>query len=169
MQWDAGLFHPSLTAAAKLNDRLLLHLNMPINEIRHLLVYYIPGMVLLFGLLNLISRLMLYPATNKLVAQLTQVQHLLEGTVARAAISGRLLPGNPASHGNHRLLSDRLRRDLEQVQQSATCSATLWTTPRTKLKSPLTSIVGFAEMLAGDLSDQSSRSIWAISLGKARA
>ena len=54
------MLHPSLTAAAKLNDRLLLHLNMPINEIRHLLVYYIPGMVLLFGLLNLISRLMLY-------------------------------------------------------------------------------------------------------------
>jgi two-component system phosphate regulon sensor histidine kinase PhoR len=156
MQWDAGLFHPSLTAAAKLNDRLLLHLNMPINEIRHLLVYYIPGMVLLFGLLNLISRLMLYPATNKLVAQLTQVQHLLEGTVARAAINpDDYFPEIRQVMVTIGFLSDRLRRDLEQVQQSRDMQRDFVDNTSHELKSPLTSIVGFAEMLAeGDLSDQ---------------
>ncbi|NLB38585.1 MAG: hypothetical protein GX810_04975 [Clostridiales bacterium] len=90
---------------------------MPINEIRHLIVYYIPGIVILFGLLNLISHLVLYPATNKLVGQLTQVQRLPEGALERKEIDPTAyFPEIRQVMITVGYLSERLHKDLVQVQ-----------------------------------------------------
>lgn len=148
IQWKRGLLHPALTAAAKLHDRLVLHLDMPINEIRHLIVFYIPGMLVLFGLLNLISHLVLYPATGKLVNQLMQVQRLLEGALERHDINpNEYFPEIRQAMVTIGYLSDRLHKDLEQVQQSRDMQRDFVDNTSHELKSPLTSIVGFAEML----------------------
>ncbi|MGI6691892.1 MAG: hypothetical protein GX916_05515 [Clostridiales bacterium] len=146
--YENTIFQPSLYAATLLSGRLILHLSYPINEVENLIKVYIPGMAALYLLLNLISHTVLYPATGKLVRQLEQVGALLEGTVERQQIDpASYFPEIRPAMENINYLIDRMRYDLSEIRKSRDMQREFVDNTSHELKSPLTSIVGFAEML----------------------
>ncbi|NLM87086.1 MAG: hypothetical protein GX171_10405 [Clostridiales bacterium] len=143
-----SLLHPSLNAAMLLDGRLILHLSNPIEEIKHLVTVYFPLIVLMFLAMIAVSHWLLDPVTRRVVKQLEQVRDLLEGTTSRDQINPEhFYPELRPAMENILYLIDRLRYDLVQISKTQDMQRDFVDNSSHELKSPLTSITGFAEML----------------------
>lgn len=148
IDWQPGIITPSITAAMLLDERLVLHLSQPIEEIRLLLTFYVPGLVLLFIILMLISHRVLYPASSRMIRQLEQVGALLEGAVQREQLdSADYFDELRPAMENISYLITRMRDDLKQISEARDMQRNFVDNTSHELKSPLTSAYGFAQML----------------------
>lgn len=146
-----SILHPSINAAMLLNNRLVLHLKNPIEEIMQLATIYLPMVCLMFLAMVAVSRLLMHPVTGKMVRQLEEVRDLLEGVKSSAQIdTGKAFPEIRPAMENIVYLIDRMRYDLEQISKTRDMQRDFVDNSSHELKSPLTSITGFAEMLADD-------------------
>ncbi|MGI6695154.1 MAG: sensor histidine kinase [Christensenellales bacterium] len=148
LSFSDSLIYPTLNAAVLLNGRLVLHLQKPIEEISYVLMVYLPLMALLLGAMAAISRLLIDPVTRRMVRQLEQVQELLEGTTRREDIDPETyFPELRPAMEQLTYLIDRMRYDLEQIRKNQDMQRDFVDNSSHELKSPLTSILGFAEMI----------------------
>lgn len=148
LDWGSGLLTPSISAAMLLDGRLIIHLSQPVKEIRFLLRFYVPGLVMLFLVLTLISRRVLYPASSRMIRQLDQVGALLEGEVEREQLdSAAYFPELRPAMENISYLITRMRSDLQQISEARDMQRNFVDNASHELKSPLTSAYGFAQML----------------------
>ena len=149
VSWQTGLLSPTLYAAAELGEgQLLLHLSNQDTEIREVMKLVVPGLLALFALVYLRLHHFLRPVTNRLIAQLEQVRGLLEGTVERAQMNPEeYYPELRQTLEVIGRLIDRLRHDLDLVRRTLDMQRDFVDNTSHELKSPLTSILGFAQML----------------------
>ncbi len=148
ISFSDSLIHPTINAAVLLGGRLILHLKKPIQEISYVLFVYLPLTLLLVGVMVAISRWLLNPVTHRIVHQLEQVQALLEGTTQRDEIDPEAyFPEIRPAMEHITYLIDRLRYDLEQIGKAQDMQRDFVDNSSHELKSPLTSVLGFAEMI----------------------
>ncbi|NLD51669.1 MAG: hypothetical protein GX650_02125 [Clostridiales bacterium] len=148
IDWSTPL-RPVLYAATLLGQaQMILLVSIQNTEIIHMMTMIVPGVLLLVGLMALSARLFLRPVTQRLTAQLQQVQALLEGTLDREQIDPQgYYPELKPTMENICLLIDRMRYDLQQISATQDMQRDFVNNTSHELKSPLTSILGFAEML----------------------
>lgn len=140
---------PSLNAAILLNGRLLLHLRSTIREIRFVITVYLPLLALMVLGMVAVSRWLVDPVTRQMIRQLEEVRDLLEGSLKLEDIdTGAYTPELRPILTNITYLIARLRQDLKEVSKTRDMQRDFVDNSSHELKSPLTSITGFAEMLA---------------------
>ncbi len=148
LDFSDSWIHPTLNAAVLLNGRLVLHLQKPIQEISYVLFVYLPLTFLLLGVMVAISHWLIDPVTRRMVRQLEQVQELLEGTTQREDIDpDAYFPELRPAMEHITYLIDRMRYDLEQIRKTQDMQRDFVDNSSHELKSPLTSVLGFAEMI----------------------
>ncbi|MGI6724873.1 MAG: sensor histidine kinase [Christensenellales bacterium] len=148
---ERGVFYPALRAALLMEGRLLLHLDRPYREFEYLLTIYLPLLLLISLAMVVVARWLMNPLTSKMVHQLEQVRDLLEGTLVRETIDpDAFFPELRPAMENIIYLIDRMRFDLEQISKTRDMQRDFVDNSSHELKSPLTSISGFAEMLLED-------------------
>lgn len=148
LSFSESILHPSLNAATLLNNRLLLHLQSPINEIWYLVTLYLPLFILMFLAMVAVSHWLMAPVTRRMVWQLEQVRSLLDGTRRRGQIdAAQFYPELRETMESIVYLIDRMRYDLDQIGKTRDMQRDFVDNSSHELKSPLTSINGFAEML----------------------
>jgi len=148
LSFSESLIHPSLNAAVMLGNRLILHLKNPIREIEYLVTIYLPLIALMFLVMVAVCHWLLEPVTRRMVRQLEQVRGLLEGTLHRGEIdaAGYYPELKPALESITYLIG-RMQDDLEQIVKTQDMQRDFVDNSSHELKSPLTSIAGFAEMM----------------------
>jgi len=146
--FSGSILHPSIRAAMLLDGRLILHLDNPIEEVFHLVTIYLPLLLVMFLLMVAISHWLMRPVTSRMVRQLEQVRDLLDGTAQRAQIDpDEFFDELRPAMENILYLIDRMRYDLDQIGKTRDMQRDFVDNSSHELKSPLTSITGFAEML----------------------
>lgn len=142
---------PSLDAAILLDGRLLLYLSSPIREVRYVVLVYLPLLALMVLLMVAVSRWLVDPVTRRMIRQLEEVRDLLEGTAALQEIdTAAYFPELRPTMENITYLIARLREDLREISRTQDMQRDFVDNSSHELKSPLTSITGFAEMLHED-------------------
>lgn len=145
---ENGLLYPTLYTAGLLEGKLILHLAYTSNKLSRSIYALLPALVFLAVILWIISRAALDPSINKLVHQLDGIRDLLEGMVERRHMKPQTyFPELRPVMEQISLLIDRMRFDLEEIRLSRNLQREFIDNASHELKSPLTSILGFAEML----------------------
>lgn len=151
LSFKESILHPSINAAMLLDGRLLLHLQNPIKEVEYFVTIYLPILALMFLVMIAVSHWLLDPVTRRMVSQLQQIRGLLEGSVKREGLdTERYFPELRVTMENITYLIDRMRVDLDQISRTRDMQRDFVDNSSHELKSPLTSITGFAEMLHDD-------------------
>lgn len=137
-------------AAKHVSPVLILRLCYPLSDILRLLFYYCIGLVLLCAALYLLQRLTFKRFADRMIRQLEDVRLMLEDeqTTRRA-----IFPEFQPALDHIAYLADRLHQDLEEVTRTARLRTDFVANASHELRSPLTSIAGFAEMVAEGLAD----------------
>lgn len=138
-------------AAMQISDRLILRLSYPLREIFGFSAFYILGAVAAVLAMYLIQRSMITRFANHAVSQLDTVKELLEGKkvdIDRVAFPEYRAPMHMIAYQ-----IERLQSDYEEVQRSLNVRKNFVSHASHELKSPLTSIQGFAEMLYEGMAD----------------
>lgn len=137
-------------AAKRVSPMLILRLCYPLSDILQLLFYYCVGLVVLCIILYLLQRRTYSSFAQRMIRQLDEVRQMLEGDQqARRAIFPEFQPA--LDHITY--LAQRLTHDLEEVRRTARLRTDFVANASHELRSPLTSIMGFAEMIAEGLAD----------------
>lgn len=148
ISFSRSLIHPSINVAVLLRGRLVLHLQKPIQKIASLLYVYLPLTLALLAIMAGISRWLLSPVTRRIGQQLAQVQELLKGATRRDQIDpAAYFPEIRPAMEHITYLIDRMRYDLEQIRRTQDMQRDFVGNSSHELKSPLTSVLGFAEMI----------------------
>lgn len=149
INWYTGWLSPTLTAAATLGEgRMILHLSDQDTRIQRTAAFVLPAFVLLVALMALAARFFLQPVTDQLMKQLQKVRGLLEGVILRDHVQPEdFYPELRDDMVNICRLIDRMRYDLEHITRTRDMQQDFVDNTSHELKSPLTSILGFAEML----------------------
>lgn len=143
------LLSPTLYAAAPMGDgQMILHLSYQDARFRDLMRFAAPAYLLLFAVIHFSARFFMRPVTTKLTGQLGQIHRLLEGVIAREDIDadGFYPELKPAMQDILRQI-DRMRYDLKQIEGTLSMQGDFVNNTSHELKSPLTSILGFSELL----------------------
>lgn len=149
LSFSDGLITPTLNAATLLGGRLVLHLQTPVQEVRYALLIYLLLTVLLLVAMTAVSRWLIDPMTRRIVCQLQQVQQLLEGTARQEDIDpAAYFPELRPAMEHIIYLIGHMRYDLEQIRKNRDMQRDFVDNSSHELKSPLTSIQGFAEMIS---------------------
>lgn len=139
-----------LYAAKRIAPDLILRLGYPIEMITRALLFYSIGIVLLFCVLLVLQRRSLSRFTDDVARQLDEVRLTLEGgEEPKRAIFPELQPGLD----NISYLAGRLSSDLNEVRRTLTLRSDFVARASHELRSPLTSVMGFAEMLDEGIAD----------------
>ncbi len=134
----------TLYAAMRISPMLILRLSYPLSEIAGLLAVYGVGLVCLFLVLYVLQRRVLLRFGRDLLLQMDEVRRLLEGEAGHGrAVFHELQP----ALDNIAYLAMRLRGDLKEVSRTLTMRDNFVANASHELRSPLTSIMGFSEML----------------------
>ncbi len=139
-----------LYVARKIAPNLILRLSYPMAEIFRLLTAYGIGITVLFLVLFLIQRWVLAGFSSAMLRQMEDVRCLLQGeTERKKAVFPELQP----EINNIAYLAERLNGDLEEVNRTMRLRSDFVANASHEIRSPLTSIMGFAEMLDEGLAD----------------
>ena len=137
-----------LYLAKQVSPGLILRVSYPVLEVGRALLGYGSLMAALFLLLYLAQRRMLGRFGMELESQFREIRSLLEGEKEKArAVFPEFAPSLEAiSYQFH-----RLREDREEILRTMNLRADFVAHASHELRSPLTSIRGFAEMLKEDM------------------
>ena len=139
-----------LYAAKQIAPHVILRLAYPIEMITHALITYGIGIALLFVALQIILRRSMRRMSELLVAQMDDVRVLLEdGGEPKEAVFPELQP----ALDNIAYRARRLNSDMEEITRTLKLRNNFVANASHELRSPLTSIMGFAEMLDEGLAD----------------
>lgn len=146
---------PTIYAARLLSDRLLIHLSFPLTDVTRLLWGYALGMAVLLCALLILLRRGLASFSRQMIAQLEQIQGLLSGeTHLQEVKNGEIFyPELRPTMQSICYLIGRLHSDLASVRKAQDMRRDFAANASHELKSPLTSIQGFAEMLSEGMAD----------------
>ena len=146
---------PTIYAARLLSDRLLIHLSFPLTDVTRLLWGYALGMAVLLCALLILLRRGLASFSRQMIAQLEQIQGLLSGeTQLQEVKNGEIFyPELRPTMQSICYLIGRLHSDLASVRKAQDMRRDFAANASHELKSPLTSIQGFAEMLSEGMAD----------------
>lgn len=148
LSFSHSLLHPSIRAAMLLDGRLLLHLDNPIEEIFHLVTIFLPLIALMFLVMVAVSHWLMRPVTRRMIRQLDLVRELLDGSTHRQDIDpATFFEELRPAMSNIIYLIDRMRYDLLEISKTRDMQRDFVDNSSHELRSPLTSIQGFAEML----------------------
>lgn len=136
--------------AAKISDNLILRLSYPINEITQLLVLYAVGIAALLMLLYRMQKRSFKRFSAEVNRQMNAIRDLLEGDNDETPQVFEEL--QPAMNGIAYLVR-RLKNDLEEVKRTLNVRSDFVANASHELRSPLTSVMGFAEMLDEGLAE----------------
>lgn len=151
MSWQP-LLSPQFFAAGMLGEgQMILHLRYQSGKILTILRFVIPGILLLALMVSVSAQLSLRSVMRRLSHQLSQIRGLLEGVIEREHIdASSFYPELAPAMENVLRLIDRMRYDLQQIQGARDMQRDFVNNTSHELKSPLTSILGFAQMLDED-------------------
>ncbi|MBQ6859128.1 MAG: hypothetical protein IJO02_06830 [Clostridia bacterium] len=136
--------------AMSLSDELILRLCYPVEEITRMIMFYIIGMCVLFLLLYVMQRRAFSSIASDMRREMDGVQRLLDGSAERPqAVFPELQP----AMNNIAFRAGRLHDDLEEVRRTLGLRQDFVAHASHELRSPLTSIMGFAEMMDEGLAD----------------
>lgn len=142
---------PTLYAAIKISPQLVLRLSYPLSDIMRFLLFCSLGILLVFLLLHLIFRRFVSSFAGEMEGQLEDVAVLLaqDGQAPREARFPELAPAlrSIAYQVN------RLNADMREVRRTLGLREDFVANASHELKSPLTSIRGFAELLNEGMAD----------------
>ena len=139
-----------LYAAKRVSQNLVLRLGYPVEVITRALFLYGIGLLVLFIVLSVVQRLFLTRFVVALSRQMDDVREILEGSADhRRAVFPEFQP----AIDNIAYLARRLNDDLAEVNRTLTVRNDFIANASHELRSPLTSIMGFAEMLDEGLAD----------------
>lgn len=151
LSFEDSLIHPHVNAAMLLDDRLIIRLSNPIKIIGLLLTVYLPLILLVFLGMVLVSRRLLFPITGKIIRQLDQVGMLLSGSITKSDLNTRgYYPELKPTMEHITYLIERMKFDLNEISKTQDMQRDFVDNSSHELKSPLTSITGFAELLKDD-------------------
>lgn len=140
----------TLYAAMRISPALILRLSYPLWEIAGMLAMYGVGLLCLFLVLYILQRRTLGRFGKDLLLQMDEVRRLLEGD----ADHGRaVFPELQPALDNIFYLAKRLKDDLNEVSRTLTLRDDFVANASHELRSPLTSVMGFAEMLDEGMAD----------------
>ena len=140
----------TLYAAMRISPVLILRLSYPLWELAGVLAAYGAGLLCLFLILYVLQRRTLSRFGRDLLVQMDEVRRLLEGDAGHGrAVFPELQP----ALDNISYLARRLREDLSEVSRTLTLRDDFVANASHELRSPLTSVLGFAEMLDEDMAD----------------
>ncbi len=142
----------ALYAARRVGDSgLIIRLSYPLDEIRNLIVTYGIALVLLFAVLFLLQRVVLGRFCTALVRQMDEVQNLLEGGMDSQPKA--VFPELQGAINNIAYRAGRLNADLSEVNRTLQLRSDFVANASHEIRSPLTSIMGFAEMMDEGMAD----------------
>lgn len=130
--------------ALLVDKNLILRLSYPISEVLHLVFMYIVGFALLFALLYALQRKAFDEFAGAVTGQMEAVRALLEGETQETP---KVFPELQPAMNNIAFHAGRLRSDLDEVKRTLNVRSDFVANASHELRSPLTSIMGFAEML----------------------
>ena len=136
--------------AKRISPQLIVRLSFPLDEITRLLYYYALGLVLMALFLFFLQRRALNRFSAQLQQQMDEVRMVLEGSRSEAGV---IFPELGPAVDNINYLAGRLSSDLEEVTRTLNLRSDFVANASHELRSPLTSIMGFAEMLDEGLAD----------------
>lgn len=137
-------------AAKRISPQLILRLSYPIWELSRVILLYGAGLVLLFLLLYIHQRRALSRFAGSLVAQMDEVRLILEGQLSSPrAVFPELQP----ALNNIAYLAGRMEKDRKEILRTLNMRQDFVANASHELRSPLTSIMGFAEMLDEGIAD----------------
>ena len=140
----------TIYAAMRISPVLILRLSYPLSEVVGLLALYGAGLLALFLGLYLFQRRALSRFAGDLMRQMDDVRALLEGDLTHAqAVFPELQP----AMNNIAYLAGRLNQDLREVSRTLRLRDDFVANASHELRSPLTSVMGFAEMLGEDMAE----------------
>ncbi len=140
----------ALYASRRIASNLVLRLSYPIDEITRVLFVYGIGMVILFAGAYFIQRRALAGIQRDMLREMDGVRALLEGeTEETKAVFPELQP----AMDHIAYLAMRLNDDLREVSRTLNLREDFVANASHELRSPLTSVMGFAEMLDEGLAD----------------
>ncbi|MBQ4158316.1 MAG: hypothetical protein IJD86_09310 [Clostridia bacterium] len=139
-----------LYAAKRISENLILRLSFPIMIITRVVILYTIGIILLFFILIIFQKLAISHFTNSVTTQLDDVRRTLEGEIETPkAVFGEFQP----ALNNIAYQAKRLNSDLEEVRRTLSMRSDFVANASHELRSPLTSVMGFAEMLDEGLAE----------------
>lgn len=136
--------------ALLVDKNLILRLSYPISEILHLIAMYAAGFVVLFVLLYLLQRKAFDEFAGAITGQMEEVRALLEGETQEVP---KVFPELQPAMNNIAFHAGRLRNDLDEVKRTLNVRSDFVANASHELRSPLTSVMGFAEMLDEGLAE----------------
>lgn len=142
----------TIYAAAQLSPMLILRLSYPMHEVTRTLLLYVLAFLLLFGLLACIQRRAARSLSRDLISQLQHVENLLAGADAPFD-ENSFYPELRPTMRSLRYQIERLHADLLKIDRAQQMRRNFAAGASHELKSPLTSIQGFAEMLHEGMAD----------------
>lgn len=129
---------------------LILRLSYPIEEITHLVMYYAIGLIILFMAAYAVLQRAIMQFSRQMQKQMDDVRLLLEGDpLERTAVFPEFQP----AISNIAYLARKLNRGVEEVRRTMNLRSDFVANASHELRSPLTSIMGFAEMIDEGLAD----------------
>lgn len=148
-------------AAKRVTPMLTLRLCYPLSGILQLLLSYCLGLAVLYTVLYLLQRNMYLRFVNRMIRQLDEVRRMLEGD---PDVSKAIFPEFQPALDHIAYLAGRLRTDLAEVTRTARLRADFVANASHELRSPLTSIMGFAEMLSEGMADDPAEQALCLSM-----
>ena len=136
--------------ALLVDKNLILRLSYPISEVLNLMAMYAAGFVVLFILLYALQRKAFDEFAGTVTGQMEAVRALLEGETQETP---KVFPELQPAMNNIAFHAGRLRNDLDEVKRTLNVRSDFVANASHELRSPLTSIMGFAEMLDEGLAE----------------
>ncbi len=142
--------HFALHRARRISGDLILCLSYPLTDITRLIVAYSVALVLLFAVLFLLQRLVLARLCRDIVRQMEEVEAILDGQPGQRTA---VFPELQSAINDIAYRAERLNADLKEVNRTLSLRSDFVANASHEIRSPLTSIMGFAEMLDEGLAD----------------
>jgi two-component system phosphate regulon sensor histidine kinase PhoR len=144
----------TIYAAKRVSDRLILRLSYPVSTTREFLGLLLPVVAVLVLALSAAVPLFANRLSKKVTHPLIMINSMLMDKGDESLLlkdAGHAEPEVRPILSNISYLIEKLKYDFEEVQKTHRLRTDFVANASHELKSPLTSIKGFAELLAGDM------------------
>lgn len=137
-------------AAVQLSPILILRLSYPLTDMVRMVIIYSAALLAMFLSLYVLQRRMTARYARDLVGQVEGVRRLLEGQLESV---DAVFPEFQPALNQIAYLVRRLHSDMQEITKTMNLRSDFVANASHELRSPLTSIMGFAEMLDEGLAD----------------